>query len=1011
MTLLEKIIRSKTLRAIVFVLLAFTFTILFDLFPISEKLELITLDTRYKIRHRAEQSDKIVLINIDDSSIELYGQWPWSRKYQVALIETLSAIDVGYIIYDVFFSEHEQPVIIKKNDNSFKIVDNDSELQKAINNAGNVYLAYPSRDPSKDMTRDIVYEKAKSIFDKSEMEKQEGIRHILSSLKKTEPYLKNYLYKSIDLDPPILNLLTKAKGHGFAQPGYSQDGIVRNFIFFKDYNGYMLNALTLPVISDLFDIQLDKTQIIPSQNIVFSGKNSPNIPISIDKNAQSLLNWVGSFDNSFIHISFKDIIYLNLYDKAKRYLKDTGGFTSQKKLQYITHRLLEHDLLPREDVYSIAKLVVDSSKDDSFDNKSIPLLKARIKGNYTEIPPHELKGKIIFIGLTGKNTIDLNPTPFEPSCPMVFYHANAVNMFITGQFLTYPHLYLKYYVSFAFALIVTLIGINSTLPKTTLVSAVLCITFLSFAYIMWATKGHWVEIIIPVTSIILAYLTCLVFQVLTVYRERSRIRNIFSAMVSPKVLTLMEKNPSAFALTGQRRFATTYFSKIEGIEPIMQSVNPEEIPQVLSYYLTPMSHIIMEFDGYIDKYEGVVIMADFGVPLEDKDNPIKCALSSLQQRFFINAFRHHIKDFYMLDAFVSIGINSGFVSAGNMGSERKFQYTVMGDPVNTAARLMASNSIYQSNYPIVSEETVRLIEDFVYARPLDKLLLKGKTVPTKLYDLIGWKKDGYLEFTKGKMSQDYLFSLWARIPSGCILSYRDFWHREYETNRLDISKGIREFFESNTNNANTLLCLEFISDVLLANTEAESITQPNNISNRISIKDLNDTLMTKIESIIHLKESKTTHNTEDLLRSEALSRRLNSLAKREGLLKDRLKTYLIDTGIALLSAEETKTLIKRYRNLYETSVSAFIKSIKIDEYHRAMALAGEPANKEIAQIFSKGLELYWQRKWDDAIVEFNKAKELDKDDKPSHLMIDRINEYKLNPPSDEWQGEFIQTKK
>ncbi|MFQ3573302.1 MAG: adenylate/guanylate cyclase domain-containing protein [Thermodesulfovibrionales bacterium] len=973
----------------------------------SDKTELLTLDTRFKLRHTIEQSDRIVLVNIDDPSIELYGQWPWSRRYQVALLETLSYLDTGYIIYDVFFSEHEQPTLVINSKESVKIIDNDVELQRAIKKTGNVYLAYPSRDSSDGTTPDLAYQKAQAILDKSDNDKKESIKYILSSLNKTDQNLRHHLYQSIDLDPPIPDLLKVAKGHGFAQPGYSKDGIVRNFIFFKDYNGYMINALAYPVILDVLNIKIDNPQITPSKKIVFSIGTEKNIGLSIDNHAQSLINWVGSFEDSFIHISFKDIIYLNLFMKAERYLKDVQGLSSEKMMQYIISRLKQHALLPDKDVYTIARHIVEVSK--KGDTKiTPPLLKARVKGEQTEIPPDKLKGKIILIGLTGKNTIDLNPTPFEASCPMVFYHANAINMFLTGQFLSYPVPYLKYIVAFTFAMIVCFVGVNSTLPKTTLLSLVVFIAFLLVAYIFWIMEGHWIEVVIPTTSIVSAYLICLVFQVLTVYKERSKIKTIFSAMVSPKVLVLMEKNPSAFALAGERRFATTYFSKIEGIEPLIQSMSPAELPQVLSHYLTPMSNIIMEYDGYIDKYEGTVIMADFGVPLEDSQNPIKCAFASIEQGFFINAFKDHIKEFYMMDAHVSIGINSGYVSAGNMGSERKFQYTVMGDPVNTAARLMASNSIYRSKYCITSEDTFRLIKDFVYARPLDKLLLKGKTVPTKLYDLLGWKADGYLEFIKGKKTPGYLLSIWAKVPAGCIISYKDFWNRQFRRNQLDFARQMKDFFESHTDNGYRLMCLEFIRDVLLTSTEIETASHPNNIEIRLPVDDLSNALNKGIETLIKAKDSDA---LEDLLRYEMLLKRLESLIHRLEIFKDKIHSYISRSGVSSLTLTETKDLIDRYRRQYETSVNKFIKNLSVEQYHKAIAIAGEPEHREIADIFSKGLDLYWQRRWDDAIETFGKAIKIDKDDKPSQLMIDRINQYKISPPDDRWQGEFLQTKK
>jgi class 3 adenylate cyclase/CHASE2 domain-containing sensor protein len=222
--------------------------------------------------------------------------------------------------------------------------------------------------------------------------------------------------------------------------------------------------------------------------------------------------------------------------------------------------------------------------------------------------------------------------------------------------------------------------------------------------------------------------------------DRQQVRRFFSQMVSPRVLEQLERNPKLAALGGVRRDATMFFSDIAGFTTISEKLSPPELSHLLNRYLTPMTDIILEEDGYLDKYSGDGIMAVWGVPGEDPDHAVKACRAALRQAAKIETLAREIQAETGLHIGVRMGLNSGVVSAGNMGSESKFQYTVMGDAVNLAARLEPTNKDYGTTI-IIGHHTRELAGNTIHTRLLDLLVVKGKTEPVRIYELIGMRQN------------------------------------------------------------------------------------------------------------------------------------------------------------------------------------------------------------------------------------------------------------------------------
>jgi len=219
-------------------------------------------------------------------------------------------------------------------------------------------------------------------------------------------------------------------------------------------------------------------------------------------------------------------------------------------------------------------------------------------------------------------------------------------------------------------------------------------------------------------------------------RQKKRVRNMFGTMVSPAVLKYLEKNPESFSLTGYKAEATMFFSDVAGFTTISEALKPDRLSDLLNRYLSPMTKIIMDREGYVDKYEGDLIMAEWGVPFAKEDHAVQACHAALEQQARLAELRPILQKEFGHEVFVRMGINSGVVTAGNMGSDRRFQYTVIGDAVNLARRLEPANKDY-GTYITIGEETFEKAKTGIEARLLDKIVVRGKSKPVLIYELLG----------------------------------------------------------------------------------------------------------------------------------------------------------------------------------------------------------------------------------------------------------------------------------
>jgi len=239
-------------------------------------------------------------------------------------------------------------------------------------------------------------------------------------------------------------------------------------------------------------------------------------------------------------------------------------------------------------------------------------------------------------------------------------------------------------------------------------------------------------------AVVVAYPTNLVYRFILMQREKAMIRGMFGMYVPQKVVDALIANPELAKLGGERRRMSVLFTDVAGFSTFSEKMEPEALVHLLNEYLTELGQIIVDYDGIIDKYAGDNIMAEFGAPLWFPDHAARICRASIGMQKRLAELRLKWRSEGKPELYSRVGVNTGDMIIGNMGSLQKFDYTVMGDSVNLASRLEGANKVYGSTI-MIGKNTYDDVKDLFVTRPLDFLQVKGKTEPVEVFELLAEK--------------------------------------------------------------------------------------------------------------------------------------------------------------------------------------------------------------------------------------------------------------------------------
>jgi adenylate cyclase len=356
-----------------------------------------------------------------------------------------------------------------------------------------------------------------------------------------------------------------------------------------------------------------------------------------------------------------------------------------------------------------------------------------------EADPNDIAGTIILIGTSAPGLMDLRATPLDPSIPGVEVHAQALEHILRGSTITR----LDDAVAFELAITVVLgVALAVFLPKLgALASAAIGLTTIGLVlvagYVAYDSFGLLFDPSFPALVLFVLVSTVTIYVYRRSEQQKGEVRRAFGYYVSPEVVNEIVKHPGKLELGGEVRELSLLFCDVRNFTSISERMTAHELTRFINNLLTPLSEIILENRGTIDKYMGDAIMAFWNAPLEDKkhhENALVSALAMIRRMDDLNVeWRRQAEaaGATHTDVHIGIGINSGNCCVGNLGSSQRFDYSAIGDDVNVASRLEGLSKVY--GVPIVLGETTVQHLNGVKAIELDVMRVKGRAQPLRVY--------------------------------------------------------------------------------------------------------------------------------------------------------------------------------------------------------------------------------------------------------------------------------------
>lgn len=356
---------------------------------------------------------------------------------------------------------------------------------------------------------------------------------------------------------------------------------------------------------------------------------------------------------------------------------------------------------------------------------------------HDRVAPELLKDKIVLVGTTAPGLLDMRATPVGEVYPGVEVHANMIAGILDQHIKERPPYMLGAEVVWLLLIGIALSFLLPTLSpvKAILVSALMFGATAGLSLASW----HYGDILMPVANSLM--MIALIFALDMSYgyfvesRTKRQITGLFGQYVPSELVEEMAEHPESVSMEGDSREMTILFSDVRGFTTISEGLDPKELTLLMNEFLTPLSRIVYKHRGTIDKYMGDCVMAFWGAPLPDADHARHAMLAGIEMQATLKALQPHFRERGWPEIHIGVGINTGRVSVGNMGSEVRVAYTVMGDAVNLASRLEGITKQYGVGV-IVGENTRDTVTDFVY-RELDHVRVKGKDKPVAIYEPIG----------------------------------------------------------------------------------------------------------------------------------------------------------------------------------------------------------------------------------------------------------------------------------
>lgn len=711
----EKLRRAEGPVEFVIIVASLILSLLFSMTNAGRLVHLKMYDMFMSVKPKPAEWDKIQYVPITDESIDLYGRFPWNRQLIGEGVEILKEFGAEKILFDIEFIDPSGTTLNVQN---LTLITNNF-MGAPLQNVWELLITEPDKDFLKAMVSDgnnNVYLACRGVdtTEKSTADMQNDQWQLISSfisrffITNTQPELTNSIPEDKYLEFPSWPLYTEAAGLGFTRAdGDPEDGVIRRIDLFHLFQGYLMPQLTLPVLFD--ELGVDKEHIVikpgtwfhPLGKIILPLTNGQSITIPVDRHGRMMINWTKKWKYSFgTHVPFHALLQ---YSDLRKQIEIYDQYAQ-------THTL-------------------------SADQQEILDYNKQLLEKYRQTLS-QLAGKIVIVGVSAESSTDFGPTSIEPNTPKVITHANVLNTIYERSFLYNAPITLNWLVILVLTGILLVTGRRiQSAAKESLYSGILIVALFGIDYAVLVIFGVILNYSLTLFALLISFVAMIVFKFILFDKQKNYIKSAFMSYLAPEVVQQVIQNPDLLKLGGKKMEITAYFSDVQGFTSISEKLSPEQIVTLLNDYLTAMSDIILHYGGTVDKYEGDAIVAFFGAPIPHEDHAVRCCNAAVDMQKALVELRKKWKAEGYPDMQARMGINTGFAIIGNMGSQQRMNYTMMGDSVNLAARLEGANKAY-GTYTMISEFTYSSVQSVFLCRKLDKLQVVGKKEPITVYELI-----------------------------------------------------------------------------------------------------------------------------------------------------------------------------------------------------------------------------------------------------------------------------------
>jgi len=678
---LKTALQITPFKITVFVILLSLLLFLFDV-QFLRLVELKALDLRMISRGELKPGPETVIAAIDEKSVAELGRWPWPRTTIARLIDYLKADGAKAVGFDIVFAEEENA--------GLKTID---ALSREIQKSGHA---------SPGLTN--LLNKQRTAVDTDTV--------LASSIKKAENVTIGYFFH-------------------FRHAGNEKDLEHITPEQIKTDAGRIENS-RYPMINSTTGTQDDSflpRAFAPEANIApisEAGLNSGYFNMLPDRD--------GSNRRAPLVIAFHDNYYSSLAVSLVHAYLGFPALALDLEPYGAKNVRIGDIIIPTDE--SGRLLINYLGKAHTFPHYSIAdLLSGRI-------PRGAFRDKIVLVGATAAGIYDLRVTPFSSTYPGIEIHATVIDNILHGNFLFHSTA-TRFADICAIILFGLLIGI--LVPRLSPIPGMLTAfgmvaAYMAANFVAFSRFNVWLNLVYPFITMVLIYLGITIYHYFQEEREKRKIRGAFQYYLNASVINEMLKDPAKLKLGGDKKDLSVMFSDIRGFTSISEKLAPQALVSLLNEYLTAMTNQVFKYDGLLDKYIGDAIMAVYGAPLSQPDHARRACLTALDMMKELKKLQDKWKAEGRPELSIGIGINSGDMVVGNMGSDMRFDYTVMGDMVNLASRLEGTNKEYGTSI-ILSEYTYETVKNDMCCRELDFVRVKGKVRPVRIYELLAEKKD------------------------------------------------------------------------------------------------------------------------------------------------------------------------------------------------------------------------------------------------------------------------------